>query len=168
MLPQADILILQETGFDRLLLQIISNAEKTRGKRKIAVLKEPEQFNQGTVSQILRQLYSNHTTLHFPIRNGTAEVTANEILYFEYAERSVYIQTKRERIKTTLRLREVPALMTGCAFASPYISFIVNLIHVEAVTGSCVLLKNGEKLPLSQKKAAGFRKVYKQYLSIMS
>lgn len=168
LLPQADIVIIQEKDFERLLLQILSKAERSTKRKKLAVLKEPKQFDNETVSTILKQLYSNNIALHFPIKNGEVELAANEILYFEYADRFVYIKTERNYIKTTLKLRDVPAFLTGCPFASPYVSFIVNLMYVEAVTGNSVLLKNGKEIPLSQKKAAEFRKEYKRYLSIMS
>lgn len=167
-LSQADIVIIQGKDFERLLLQIVSQAEQAPKRKKLAVLKEPKQFNNETVSTILKQLYSNNIALHFPIKNGEVELATNEILYFEYADRFVYIKTEQNYIKTTLKLRDVPAFLTGCSFASPYVSFIVNLMYVEAVTGNSVLLKNGKEIPLSQKKAAEFRKEYKRYLSIMS
>lgn len=168
MLPQADIVIIQAKDFERLLLQILSRAEQSPKRKKLALLKEPKQFDNETVSTILKQLYSNNVALHFPIKNGEIELAANEILYFEYADRFVYIKTEHDYIKTTLKLRDVPAILAGCAFASPYVSFIVNLIHVETITGNSVLMKNGQKIPLSQKKAAEFRKEHKRYLSIMS
>lgn len=168
MLPQADIVIIQEKDFERLLLRILSEAEQSPKRKKLAVLKEPKLFDNKTVFTILKQLYSNNIALHFPIKNGEIELAANEILYFEYAERFVYIKTEHNYIRTTLKLRDVPALLAGCAFSSPYVSFIVNLMYVETIIGNAVLLKNGQSIPLSQKKAAEFRKEYKRFLSIMS
>lgn len=168
MLPQSDAVIIQECNFERLLLQIVSGAENISEQKKLAVIKEPRQFTPKTIPAILKQLYSQNITLRFPIKNGEIEVDANDILYFEYCRRFVFIKTQQERIKTSLKLKDIPSIVSGCPFFSPYVSFMVNLMYVEAVKGNSVQLKNGELIPLSQKKAARFRREYKQYLSIMS
>ncbi|MCL2003738.1 MAG: LytTR family transcriptional regulator DNA-binding domain-containing protein [Oscillospiraceae bacterium] len=89
----------------------------------------------------------------------------HDILYFENKNRKVYVKTPANFYKSSLSLRDAAKLTACDSFASPYVSFLVNLRWVEAVKGRDVALKNGETLPLSQKKAASFRKHYRAYMS---
>lgn len=168
LMPQADIVIIQEKDFERLLLHIVSQAENMPKRRKVAVIKEPQEFTAEAVSMILKQLYTQNMTIHIPTKNGKVVLEANEIIYFEYRERFVYVKTSKDYIKTTLKLKDLPILVSGCPFSSPYVSFVVNFMYVESVRGNSVQLKNGEIIPLSQKKASKYRAEYKHYLSIMS
>ncbi|GAF11435.1 response regulator [Bacillus sp. JCM 19046] len=104
-------------------------------------------------------------TLQIPVPGGMREEVIEDIVYFENNNRKVFIQTKAERYQTSLRLKEVMEKTANFAFQSPYVSYVVHLAYVQEIKQSDLIMKNGEVLPLSQKKASEFRKVFHTYLS---
>ena len=48
-------------------------------------------------------------------------------------------------------------------FAAPHKSFIVNLYHVKAIQGYDIVMMNGDRIPLSQKRSSEFRAVLGRY-----
>jgi DNA-binding LytR/AlgR family response regulator len=64
-------------------------------------------------------------------------------------------------------MENVRGLTAPHPFASPYVSYMVNLEWVERITARDVILKNRDTLPLSQKKAAQFKNTYREYMSIL-
>ena len=55
--------------------------------------------------------------------------------------------------------------MASLCFAVPHKSFVVNLYAVRQIKGYEISLTNGQQIPLSQKKSAGFRRAMNEYLA---
>ncbi|MBU9727083.1 LytR/AlgR family response regulator transcription factor [Diplocloster modestus] len=104
------------------------------------------------------------TVLDFQTTEGRIRFAAEDILYFEYMERKVYIHTVRGSYGMSGRITDVAEKMGPFDFCMPHKSFVVNLYHVKSIKGPEVTLMNGCVLPLSQKKAAAFRERMNAFL----
>jgi hypothetical protein len=102
-------------------------------------------------------------TLTVPVTNGNKVECVHNVLYFENINRRVYMKTVYDFCPVKLTMEDVRKLTAPFPFASPYVSYFVHLEWVERITTRDVLLKNGDVIPLSQKKAARFRSLYREY-----
>jgi hypothetical protein len=62
-------------------------------------------------------------------------------------------------------MKKAQNLTSSHPFATPYVSYLTNLEWVEQVKGRDVILKNQETIPLSQKRAAYFKQIFRAYMS---
>ena len=63
------------------------------------------------------------------------------------------------------KITDVASEMKKWDFGVPHKSFVVNLYQIRSIKGNDLCLSDGTLLPLSGKKAAGFRKELNQYLA---
>jgi hypothetical protein len=103
--------------------------------------------------------------LDIPITKGCKTENVSNIIYFENICRRIHIKTAFESYLTTLTMKETQELTAAYSFASPYVSYLVNLKWVERIAERDVIMKNKDIIPLSQKKAALFKQTYREYMS---
>jgi len=101
--------------------------------------------------------------LDIPIPKGCKTESVSNILYFEIIDRKVQVRTRYETCITRLSMSEVKDLTKGLPFASPYVSFHVNLEWVQRTLDRDIVLKTSELVPMSQKKAALFKQALSEY-----
>lgn len=102
--------------------------------------------------------------LEFRTAEGLLRVKVSDILCFEYQERRVKLTTQNGTFLLKKRISDIAREMERYDFAAPHKSFVVNLYHVKAIRGTEVVLSDGNRIPLSQKKAAAFRRTLNAYL----
>lgn len=85
------------------------------------------------------------------------EVT--DIYYFEYCNRKIKIVAK-DKTYTCIqeKISDIAGKMQPYGFAMSHQSFVVNLYQVEAINEQMLLMKNGTKVYLAQKRASTIRK----------
>ena len=105
--------------------------------------------------------------LAIPVHNGMKHEKISEIVYFEYSNRKVYVKTATNYYETKLKMIDVRGNVKNLDFEVPYASFVVNLFWVECIKGKDIVMKNGDLIPLSQKKAHTFKKAFKAFLSFL-
>lgn len=97
-------------------------------------------------------------------RLGYQKFNAAEIIYFEYTNRRVRMKLEDEEFCFGDKMMKLAERMKVYSFALCHQSYLVNLAQVKSVKGYDVYLKNGEVLPLAQKKSVEFRSKLNQYL----
>ena len=125
----------------------------------------PFPVSQKDFMEMVNKLSQQKIILDIPIAKGCKTELVNSIIYFENRNRRVHIKTISDSYQTDLTMREAQELTALYPFASPYVSFLANLEWVEQVMGRDVLLKNGEMIPLSQKRAARFKQIFRDHMS---
>jgi len=115
--------------------------------------------------QIVEKMPTQERVLDIPIPKGYKTESVRNIIYFENTNRRIYIKTAFESYLTSLTMKEVHEITSAHSFASPYVSYVVNMDWVEKISGRDVILKNQEIIPLSQKKAAVFKQAYRNFMS---
>lgn len=79
----------------------------------------------------------------------TKLVPLSDILYLEAQKQYVLVHTVGETLRTKASLSEMPPQLDEYFFQCQR-SFIVNLWQVQQVNSDCLLLKNGEQVPISR------------------
>lgn len=102
--------------------------------------------------------------LDFMAQEGRLRIKVSDIFCFEYQARSVKLTARGGEFILKKRISDIAREMEPYDFSVPHKSFVVNLYHVKAVRGTEVVLSNGSRIPLSQKKAAAFRRTLNAYL----
>ncbi|WP_053070247.1 LytTR family DNA-binding domain-containing protein [Alkalihalobacillus pseudalcaliphilus] len=128
-------------------------------------LKHP--LKKSTVEKWAQQLEINGEIISIPIKKGLKDERARDIVYFEYLNRKVYVRTSRNYYETSLKsIKEAKEKVGNLNyFEIPYVSYVVNLLWVESIQSRDILMKDGNFIPLSQKKAHLFRRTFKGFLS---
>lgn len=107
----------------------------------------------------------NSSELEFITLNGILRLKPEQILYFEYLNRKIYLHTKEEIFSLKGKISSLHDELLSYGFDMPHKSFLVNLFAIKSIKGNDIFLVNEELLPLSQKKAADFKKALNYYLS---
>ena len=94
---------------------------------------------------------------------GMEEFMASDIFYLEYQSRKLCFVTKRGGSLVRGKISEYLERLAPYGFASPHKSFAVNLRHVKAIRGYELIMVNGDRVPLSQKRSAAFRGLLSKY-----
>lgn len=95
------------------------------------------------------------------------KLRAEDIYYFEYSARKIKIVTRTEEYySTAYTLKELIKKFEQYGFLSPHKSFIVNLFHIKSIKGCEIIMDDASDtiIPLSQKRAACFKKQFNEYL----
>ena len=116
--------------------------------------------------EIVRQirealLYSKEEEIGKPLRfqalEGVEELPTSDIYYLEYQSRKLRFVTKQGEYMVRGRISEYLGKLAPYGFAAPHKSFVVNLLHVKAIRGYDIVMMNGDRIPLSQKRSVQFR-----------
>lgn len=104
-------------------------------------------------------------TIGFKSKDGILRLPISDILYFEFANRKVYLHSIQKTFVLTSSLYAIKDAMSAYQFVSPHKSFCINLDHVRLVKGYDIFMSNDDVIPLSQKKSSEFRASLNHYLS---
>ena len=88
----------------------------------------------------------------------------NDIFYFEYINRKIKIKLLNEEYFFIDKMKNLAERMQKYNFEACHQSVLVNLRHIKNIKGYEVLLNNNDKLPVSQKKSADFRKKLNKFI----
>ncbi|MCL2604508.1 MAG: LytTR family transcriptional regulator DNA-binding domain-containing protein [Defluviitaleaceae bacterium] len=170
-LRKYDIAVIHETDFYTILLKLTALFKgedfQTTNDATVVIgtFKIPVSLKDLTV--MLDRLPKRDITLDIPITNGGKKESVGNIIYFENRNRRIFIKTVYDSYPTKLTMENVRSLTASHPFASPYVSYMVNLEWVEQITARDVILKNRDIIPLSQKKAARFKTLFREYMSVL-
>lgn len=91
--------------------------------------------------------------------NTIVELSVKDIIYFEYINRKIRIVTKTGNyLCVSEKIGRIAERMEPYGFAMSHQSFVVNLYQVELIDGLMLLMKNGDRIYLAQKRASSVRK----------
>lgn len=122
--------------------------------------------------EIIRQmkealLYSVEEVRGIPLRvrttEGIEEFVISELFYLEYQSRKLRFVLAHREYLVRGKITEYLRRLEPYGFAAPHKSFIVNLYHVKAIQGYDIVMMNGDRIPLSQKRSSEFRAVLGRY-----
>lgn len=148
----------------RALLKIDS-ACPTKSDRKIVLCLMKKPLSEKSCFKALK-LAAARASVKIPTKEGPRSVLVRDLIYFENVGRKATARTLHGDFATQLTMAQVKRLMRGYDyFICPYVSFLINLHYVRAVSRRDVILRGNIKIPLSEKRAAEFRKIYRRFLS---
>ncbi len=135
------ITVCNETESDR--EEIIRFLSKMKGKKDV----------------ILEQIYHQEMVTFLSEQHTVIRLWCSEILYFEYQNRKIKIVTvEKEYICINEKISDIAEKMKPYGFAMCHQSFVVNLYEIEKIGTQELIMKNGDRVYLAQKRAAAIRK----------
>ena len=102
--------------------------------------------------------------VEFDTLQGSAVLDVKDIFYFEFVSRKIRICIKGGELMMKGRITDILYKMQDYGFEMPHKSYVVNLYHIKSVVGNDIYMTNGDKVMLSQKKAASFRQILCEYI----
>lgn len=102
--------------------------------------------------------------LEFETTAGLVVMDVRQIYYFEYENRKVKMVTARGDFFIHSRITDIYQRMLDDGFEMPHKSFVINMFHVRRIMGTDIIMTNGDRVLLSQKKASYFRKALYVYI----
>ena len=111
---------------------------------------QPEHMYRKQLCSIFQEYHQTHLT--FPIRmsNTVFYLSVSDILYFEIFRRTVVLYTKTNQYQFNGRLSEIEKDERLVNFIKPHKSYYVNLAYIDHIETTVILMKNGDKIPLSR------------------
>lgn len=92
------------------------------------------------------------------------EFDVEDIYYFEYVNRRIKIRTVNGDFYFIDQMKNLITKMSDYPFESCHQSYLINLKYVKKLKGYDLFLKNGETIPVSQKKSAEFREKMNKFI----
>lgn len=105
---------------------------------------------------------------------GLIEISFNDILYFEYLEKSSVYKNRivlmhlnnKKTYAIDKKISTVFAELDQNEFVVPHKSFIVNLDSIKLIKADKIILNNGVEIPLSQKRRKHIKSQFSNYLDM--
>lgn len=102
----------------------------------------------------LRSIFNEYRQRHmaFPVRAADTvfSVLVSDILYFEILKRTVTLHTGAKKYQFNGKLSEIEKDERLVDFIKPHKSYYVNLAYIDNIEPAMIIMKNGDKIPLSR------------------
>jgi DNA-binding LytR/AlgR family response regulator len=110
----------------------------------------------------------NHVPNTFIFNNGQGyhRLDICEIRYFHAEENRVLIYTSKTVYKFRESIRRLEEALERCDFCRIHRGYLVNVDYIRTITGSTVILKDGDELPLSKKHGTQIREKLKSMMGL--
>ena len=102
--------------------------------------------------------------LCFKGEQGIIRAKADNICYFEFADRKIKMVLDDKVVWLKGTIREIASQMGKYDFALPHKAFVVNMRKMEEIKIYDIIMSNGDVIPIAQKRASDFRKRFEAYL----
>lgn len=111
------------------------------------------------------KMASGREAVSIPTKDGARSIPVRSLIYFENVGRKIVARTIREDIITKLTMTQAKRLLHQYDFfVCPYVSFLINLNYIKEICSREILMKNNRRIPLSEKRAANFKRLYRRFL----
>ena len=82
--------------------------------------------------------------------NTVFNVAVSDILYFEIFKRTIVLHTRINKNQFNGKLSEIEKDERLVNFVKPHKSYYVNLSYIGNIEPTSIIMKNGDKVPLSR------------------
>lgn len=85
-------------------------------------------------------------------KGGMLRVEEDEICYFHSERRKTYIHTPDKIYELRGNLKDAEKKVGGLPMVRTHVSFLIHLKHLRNLTGSEAVMRNGDRIPVSEKR----------------
>lgn len=154
-----DAIIIYTTNLPEKMMVAFNRVHSFGYLVKPIVKEELFQMLSDAIEQIEHSKSIDKVIVTFPSENNTViKLPVESILYFEYRSRKVKIMTKDKEYVCRLKINDIAEKMKQYNFMMSHQSFVVNLYYIEKFADQALIMKNGDKVYLAQKRASAIRK----------
>ncbi len=87
----------------------------------------------------------------------------HEIYYVHLQERNTFVHTRSRSYAIGHKINEEEEFLKGIPIVRIHYSYLVHMVHMEAVGQSEVILRNGVHLPVSENRSKEVREMVRAY-----
>lgn len=116
------------------------------------------------MKKTLRNVIKNDDVIFVRANGVMRKIYTSEILYVQVKGHYLLYYTEKGRIETWGSLKNAESSLPEKYFARCEHAYIVNLKYVESVEKETIRLKNGEELPVSERKRKEFLNKLSEYV----
>jgi DNA-binding LytR/AlgR family response regulator len=98
------------------------------------------------------------------VESRIMDFEVKDIFYFEYFDRKIKIKLENKEYFFKDKMKDLAEKMQVHNFEICHQCFLVNLRQIKKMKGYEAILNNNDKIPVSQKKSASFRKKLNQFI----
>lgn len=127
----------------------------------------PKPFKDEDIWNKIKDIYIKKATdgvLKFSDYSGVVYFNKSDIIYLKADSNYVTIHARNSEKIITITLKECESIIGGFPFVRIHKSYIVNLAHVSNMSGSVLILKNGEKCNIGRVYRNQVKNSYDDYL----
>ncbi|MBQ4051348.1 MAG: response regulator transcription factor [Oscillospiraceae bacterium] len=123
-----------------------------------------KQMDDATLSKELTAAFEevSRKTQIITFRTGgdIIRINVSSVLYLTISGRAVELITDHGRQEVKMKIGEMYEMLASHGFGFSHKSYLVNFNRILSITGSTVIMENGDILPISQPKAKTFKQEF--------
>ena len=117
------------------------------------------------ISILLQFRTEEEETIRFlSLEQGIIEKAPSDIIYFEHIGKKLIVYCTTNTFQVKSGIAKMAAKMEKYDFVIPHNAFLVNLNAVRGIKKYELVLSTGKMIPLSQRRAASFRKLLADFM----
>lgn len=89
---------------------------------------------------------------YFDHKGETIKLNIRDIVYFESQKRVIFIHTKTKTFEFYAKLNDIEGQFKKSSFIRPHQSFLINVEHIDVLSGVNFVMQTGALIPISEKK----------------
>lgn len=97
-------------------------------------------------------LFHGRQIFRYELNGDNYRENAGNILYFESRRRKIYMHTLKECVEFYGKLDDVYRQLERYNFKYVHKSYLVNIYKIKAFCRDCILMENGDRLPISRSR----------------
>lgn len=138
------VFISGKNGYDRQLFAF----------RPFSFIAKPFSFSQisSTIEKYCRIYGHQNELFHYKCSHDVFWVKCSDILFFESKDRKIVITMKNGRDEFYATLEKIQEELKEKGFFSPHKSYLVNYRFIKVFRHDCVIMTNGEEIPIAKSK----------------
>lgn len=117
---------------------------------------QPEHMYIKQLHSIFNEYHQTHMTFPIQTSDKIFNISVSDILYFEIFKRTIVLHTTTDKFQFNGKLSEIEKDERLVNFVKPHKSYYVNLSYIDNIepaapdARAAVIMKNGDKIPLSR------------------
>lgn len=112
---------------------------------------QPKSIRLEQLQATVNECYMNNHTIIVPYKNSSCRLALKSIMFIEVLGREVSVHTNNEVISFSGKLIDYEKMLISNRFIKTNKSFLVNALNISWIDKLYVIMKNGEKVPVSRK-----------------
>lgn len=126
---------------------------------------QPKAMRLEQLQAAINECCMNNHSLVLPYKYSDCRFRLKDIMFMEVLGREITVHKRDEQFSFTGRLSDYESILVSNRFIKTHKSFLVNVLNISWIDKSDVIMKNGEKVPVSRKYR---EKVEKAFICIES
>jgi DNA-binding LytR/AlgR family response regulator len=146
------------------MMQYVFESIKVTPFRYVMKNRIKENLSEAVLKAYEKILLKSNKTYTFTYKLKTYNIPINDILYFEFSNRFIYVHTEKTVCKFYGRLVELESQLKEYNFIRNHSAYLVNVKNVVSISKTQLILKNNEVLIISKNRYQELKELFLQLI----